>query len=173
MQPQHCEACGELIKGRSKIVRIEGSQPMKVCERCARHGTEVQVQTGPRPSYGRGGGKPVPSPGRGATPPARRRRDVFDLIGGDIVEDYADRIRDARLEKGMSQKDLALELKEKEHLIRKIENGDLIPEDSVRKKLEAALDIHLIESDGMPDDSGGHAGTSGTTLGDVIQIKRK
>lgn len=115
----------------------------------------------------------MPSSGRGATPPARRRRDVFDLIGGDIVEDYADRIRDARLEKGMSQKDLALELKEKEHLIKKIENGDLIPEDSVRKKLEAALDIRLIESDGMPDDSGGHVETSGTTLGDVIQIKRK
>ncbi len=173
MQPQHCEACGELIRGRSKIVRIEGSQPMKVCERCARHGTEVQVQTGPRQSSGRVGGGMASSPGRSATPPARRRRDVFDLIGGDIVEDYADRIRDARLDKGMSQKDLALELKEKEHLIKKIENGDLIPEDAVRKKLEAALDIRLIESDSMPDDSGGHAGTSGTTLGDVIQIKRK
>lgn len=172
MQPQHCEACGELIRGRSKVVRIEGSQPMKVCDRCARHGTEVQVQTGPRPSSStRGGGQASAS--RSPAPTARRRRDVFDLIGGDIVEDYADRIREARLEKGMSQKDLALELKEKEHLIRKIENGDLKPEDSVRKKLEAALGIRLIDSDGIPDDGGGHGDVAGTTLGDVIQIKRK
>ncbi|MCQ1537951.1 TIGR00270 family protein [Methanocalculus taiwanensis] len=173
MQPQHCEACGELIRGRSKIVRIEGSKPMKVCDRCARLGTEVQVQTGPRPSSGRTGVGVSQSSGRTATPPVRRRRDVFDLIGGDIVEDYADRIREARLEKGMSQKDLALEMKEKEHLIKKIENRELIPEDSVRKKLEAVLDIHLIESEGMPDDGGGHAEATGTTLGDVIQIKRK
>lgn len=146
---------------------------MKVCDRCARLGTEVQVQTGPRPSSGRTAGGVPPSSGRTANPPVRRRRDVFDLIGGDIVEDYADRIREARLEKGMSQKDLALELKEKEHLIKKIENGDLIPEDSVRKKLEVALGIRLIDSDGMPDDGGGHADATGTTLGDVIQIKRK
>jgi putative transcription factor len=140
---------------------------MKVCERCARLGTEVVAQTGPRPVTGKAG------PGARPTAlPVRRKRDVFDFIGEDIVEEYADRIREARLAKGMTQKDLALELKEKEHLIRKIENGDLIPEDSVRKKIEAALEISLVESDGAREDAT-QAGKTKTTLGDVIQIKRK
>ncbi|MDO9540006.1 MAG: multiprotein bridging factor aMBF1, partial [Methanocalculus sp.] len=165
MKTEQCEACGQLIKGQSKTVRIEGSTPMKVCDRCARLGTEVVVQSGPRTVPGRTG------PGvRTAAPPVRRKRDVFDFIGDDIVEDYADRIREARLAKGMTMKDLALELKEKEHLIRKIENGDLIPEDSVRKKIEAALEISLVESDGNQDDLT-KAGKTETTLGDVILVK--
>ena len=37
-------------------------------------------------------------------------------------------------------------MKEKEHLIRKIENNELIPEEDMRKKLEKALGIRLIDS---------------------------
>ena len=48
--------------------------------------------------------------------------------------------------KGLSQKDLAMLLKEKEHLIKKIENAELIPEDAVRKKLEKALEIRLVDA---------------------------
>lgn len=139
---------------------------MKVCDRCARLGTEVQVQTGPRGTPGRA------PPGGSPSAPPRRRRDVFDFIEGDIAEDYADRIREARLEQGISQKDLALEIKEKEHLIRKIENGDLIPEDAVRKKIEAALGISLIDSDTIAGEGAGTDKTR-TTLGDVIKVKRK
>ncbi|MCP1661951.1 MAG: TIGR00270 family protein [Methanocalculus sp. MSAO_Arc1] len=168
MQPQQCEACGQLIKGRSKTVRIEGSQPMTVCDRCARLGTEVQAPASPRPAPG----KVSSGTSRQAPMPARRKRDVFDFIGGDIVEDYPERIREARLAKGMSQKDLALELKEKEHLIKKIENGDLIPEDAVRKKIEAALGIRLVEAEDTLDDTKS-GGKTQTTLGDVISVKRK
>jgi len=166
MKSEQCEACGQIIKGRSKTVRIEGSTPMKVCDRCARLGTEVQVQTGPRGTPGR------MTPGGSPSAPPRRKRDVFDFIEGDIVEDYADRIREARLERGISQKELALEIKEKEHLIRKIENGDLTPEDAVRKKIEAALEIRLIDSDGIAAEGTGTEKTQ-TTLGDVIRVKRK
>ncbi|RQD80003.1 MAG: TIGR00270 family protein [Methanocalculus sp. MSAO_Arc2] len=167
MQPQQCEACGQLIRGRPKTARIEGSQPMTVCERCARLGTEVHV---PAPKKA-APGKAAPAP-RSPAPQARRKRDVFDFIGGDIVEDYAERIRKARIEKGLSQKELALQLKEKELLIRKIENQDLIPEDSVRRKLEGALGIRLIESDDDLDDTT-LGGKTQMTLGDVTQVKRK
>ena len=73
---------------------------------------------------------------------------MFDFMEGEIVDDYAVRIRHAREEKGLSQKDLAMQMKEKEHLIRKIENSELMPEDDVRKKLEKALDIRLIDRHG-------------------------
>ena len=70
---------------------------------------------------------------------------MFDYMEGDIVEDYADRVRNARMEKGLSQKDLALQLMVRELLIKKIEKSGLIPEEEVRKKLEKALGIKLVD----------------------------
>ena len=39
-----------------------------------------------------------------------------------------------------------MQIKEREHLIKKIENGELIPEEAVRKKLEKVLEIRLIDA---------------------------
>jgi len=64
---------------------------------------------------------------------------------GEIVDDYAERVKNARMEKGISQKDLALQLMVRELLIKKIEKGELIPEEEVRKKLEKVLGIKLVD----------------------------
>jgi putative transcription factor len=103
--------------------------------------------------------------------PVRRKRDVLDMIEGEIVDDYGERIRKARMGRGLSQKDLAMELKEKELLIKKIEKGDLIPEDDVRIRLERALSIRLID---VPDEAEAQKrpGKVVPTLGDVIAIKK-
>jgi putative transcription factor len=96
---------------------------------------------------------------------------MFDFIEGDIVDDYAARIRRAREEKGLSQKDLAMQMKEKEHLIRKIENSELIPEDDVRKKLEKALEIRLIDTP-VTDEEKKVPSRLTPTLGDLTVIKK-
>jgi putative transcription factor len=70
---------------------------------------------------------------------------MFDYMEGEIVEDYANRVKNARMEKGLSQKDLALQLMVRELLIKKIEKGELIPEEEVRKKLEKVLGIKLVD----------------------------
>ena len=119
-----CEMCGETIRGPPKLVRVEGAE-LQVCSKCGRFGTEVQQvrrtdlvrPAGPRPAAG----AKAPS----AAPSQFRKRDMFDYIEGDIVDDYNVKIRNARMEKGLSQKDLAMQMKEKEHLIQKIENCDL------------------------------------------------
>ncbi len=49
------------------------------------------------------------------------------------------------MEKGLSQKDLALQLMVRELLIKKIEKSELIPEEEVRRKLEKALGIKLVD----------------------------
>jgi len=158
-----CEMCGAIIQGQSKTFRVEGAV-LEVCARCARHGTEIpKVQK----SAPRAATLPRVSP----TPPEKRKRDVFDFIEGEIVEDYGERIRKARMEKGWSQKELAMQLKEKELLIKKIEKGDLIPEDDVRRKLEKALDIRLIDSPST-EESGKPGGKVVPTLGDVISLKK-
>jgi putative transcription factor len=158
-----CEMCGATIKGPPKTVRIEGAE-LDVCGQCAKYGTEVQKQNKPDPRKG----GPVT---RTVATPARRKRDVLDMIEGEIVDDYGERIRKARMERGLSQKDLAMELKEKELLIKKIEKGDLIPEDDVRIRLERALSIRLID---VPDEAEAQKrpGKVVPTLGDVIAIKK-
>jgi putative transcription factor len=157
-----CELCGTPIHGPSRTVQIEGAE-LCVCIRCAKHGTEIQQ---PRRQGART---------KGATPAVpqtrRRPRDVFDLMEGEIVDDYKERIREARERKGWSTLDLAHEVKERELLIKKIEKGDLIPEDEVRKKLEKALAIRLI--DALADDSASRGpGKVTTTVGDVISFKK-
>jgi putative transcription factor len=96
---------------------------------------------------------------------------MFDFMEGDVVDDYAIRIRHAREEKGLSQKDLAMQLKEKEHLIRKIENNDLIPEEDMRKKLEKALGIRLLDSP-VSDEEKKVASKLAPTLGDLTIIRK-
>ena len=93
------------------------------------------------------------------------------MMEGEIVEDYGLRIRNARMERGLSQKDLAMELKEKELLIKKIEKGDLIPEDTLRIKLERALQIRLLDIPAEADEKK-KTGKVVPTLGDVISIKK-
>lgn len=158
-----CELCGGKIQGPSKTVRVEGAE-LEVCSMCARYGTEVQKPGRPEPRAGT-------APRAGKAVPPRRTRDVFDLIEGEIVEDYGERIRNARMEKGWTQKDLAMQLKEKELLIKKIEKRDLIPEDELRRKLEKALDIRLIDAPAEEEGKRG-GGKVVPTLGDVISIKK-
>ena len=156
-----CELCGAPIQGSPKTIQIEGAE-LRVCVRCAKHGTEVQ-QSRQRVVQKK--------TGIAVTQTRRRPRDVFDMMEGEIVEDYADRIRVAREEKEWSTLDLAQEVKEREVLIKKIEKGDLIPEYDLRRKLEKALDIRLIDSAEDTTSTGG-PGRVTMTIGDVIAFRK-
>jgi len=162
--------CGEPVRGIPKLMRIEGAE-LQVCSRCERYGTEVQQPK--RTDVRRAGAQPAAS--GAARPvvlaPVYRKRDMFDYMGGDIVEDYGVRIRKARMERGLSQKDLAMLMKEKELLVKKIEKGELIPEEDVRKKLEKVLEIHLL--DAVTDETEKKTQSKITqTLGDLTIIRK-
>ena len=161
-----CEMCGAEAKGPLKRIKIEGAE-LSVCNACAKYGTEVQGA--PRTSAAQS----VRSTGfqSQGKAPAQRSRDLFDRMGGDLIEDYPDRIRDARMKLGMTQKDLALAMMERELLIKKLEKGELIPEDEVRKKLEKILNIRLLD-DASSEPTDLHHARMTTTMGDVIQIKK-
>jgi putative transcription factor len=168
-----CEMCGDTIRGTPKIVRVEGAE-LQVCTKCEKFGTEVQQvrrtdlvrpsATAPRPGGAPGAGRIVPA--------IRRKRDLFDYMEGEITEDYSQRIRKARMDKGLSTKDLALQIKEREHLIKKIENGELIPEEMVRRKLEKILEIRLIDAPITEEEKKVQSKLT-PTLGDLIIIKKE
>ena len=170
MQTEYCELCGAAMTKKGRLVQIEGAKPMRVCDKCAKLGTEVQAPRAPVQSFGR----PTvvtKTPAQGSQQ-ANRKRDMFDFIEGDIVEDYPQQIAAARLAKGFSQKDLAFVLKMQEGDIKKFERGDRAPTEAERKKLEKELDIVLLDAQD-DDDKLQKGGVASTTLGDVLQVKRK
>jgi len=167
-----CEMCGETVRGTPKLVRVEGAE-LQVCTKCEKFGTEVQQVRRTdlvRPA--------VPTQRSAATAGAKaavpttwRKRDLFDYMEGEITEDYSQKIRKARMAKGLSTKELALQIKEREHLIKKIENGELIPEELVRKKLEKVLEIRLIDAP-ITEEEKKVQNKLTPTLGDLTTIKK-
>jgi len=161
--------CGETIRGVPKVIRVEGAE-LQVCNRCGKFGTEVQQPR--RLDIMRPAARTVTGTRTPVTAvPAQRKRDMFDYMEGEIVDDYADRIKNARLEKGLSQKDLALQMMVRELLIKKIEKGELIPEEEVRKKLEKVLGIKLVDVLTIDAESKAQAKIS-QTLGDLTVIRK-
>ncbi len=170
MQTEYCELCGASLSKPGKLVQIEGAKPMRVCDKCAKLGTEVQGPRAPVQMFGRAVITSKKTTKGGQQP--MRKRDMFDYLEGDIVEDYAQRIAAARLAKGFTQKDLAFVLKMQEGDIKKFERGDRMPTEAECKKLEKELEIVLIDkADG--EDKVQTGGVATTTLGDVLQVKRK
>jgi putative transcription factor len=159
-----CEICGAEIRGKPLCITIDNSE-LQVCPKCAQYGKPVDKRT------------PV---SRKVSPVARTvikpqnkpKRDFFDILKDELLDNYAQIIRDARAVKGWSQEDLAENIKEKATLIKKIERSEIVPEDSVRKKLEYALNIKLTERVEGSGQEVSHL-KKDTTLGDIVKIKRK
>jgi putative transcription factor len=64
-----------------------------------------------------------------------------------------------------------MQIKEREHLLKKIENSELIPEEDVRKKLEKILEIRLIDAP-LQEAEKKVPSTLTPTLGDLTIIKK-
>ncbi len=170
-----CEMCGAETAS-PKTIKVEGAE-LDVCDNCADFGTEVKTQqsssTSTKYSTSSSSGNSSTSTGSsGSSGGQSRRHDMFDDME-EIAQDYDDRIRNARESSGLSQEDLAKELNEKASLIRKLEHGDMLPNDSVQKKLEKKLDITLTEGSSGADDEewSGGSSTGSYTLGDVVKRK--
>ncbi|MFB6083028.1 MAG: multiprotein bridging factor aMBF1 [Halorientalis sp.] len=179
-----CEMCGAETSSPN-TVKVEGAE-LDVCDDCADFGTEVRTQesstSSTKYSTGSSSGSDSGSSGSGGGSGSAgssssgggggRRRDMFDEMD-EVVQDYDERIRQAREAAGLSQEELANQLNEKASLIRKLERGDTLPSDEVQRKLERALDIALTEGGGSADDTEWSGGSSDGeyTLGDVVQRK--
>jgi len=170
-----CEMCGAETASPN-TVKIEGAE-IQVCDDCAQFGTEVRSESSESTStkYSTGSDSGSDSDSSTASSSSggssRRRRDMFDEMD-EVVQDYDQRVRTARENSELTQKELADKLNEKVSLIRKIERGDVLPSDDVQKKLERKLDISLTE--GASDDDTEWEGGSSTgsyTLGDVVKRK--
>ncbi len=105
------------------------------------------------------------------TRPSRRVR-VPKTVDYELVEDYGRIIKAARERSGLTQEDLARHVGVKLSYIKKVEQGKLVPELSIAKKLEKVLGVKiLVEAEDLQieDMHVSEADESGLTLGDYLK----
>jgi len=141
-----CEVCGDVIFGKGVNVLIDGAK-LVVCGRCASGATVVKTPVRPAPAAV----ERKTSKTSRILPQAPRRRSAAGARtptvpdGGELVEDYGQQIRKARQALQLSQEQFSQRIAEKVSVLQKIEAERLVPDDSLVRKLEHALKIHLIQ----------------------------
>jgi len=155
----YCEICGRPIEGEPIPVEVDKAV-LYVCRSCAtRYGKKVlpppPQQQQKRPVLQR--------------PKAAPRQLPLEM---ELVENYADIIKRARENLGLSRETLAAMLGVKETVLRRIEAGQLQPDFSLAKKLEKALGIRLLVE--AREEGGAKAEgrlEKGLTLGEIAEIR--
>jgi putative transcription factor len=147
-----CEICGKPTADLF-LVSIDGVQ-MSVCQRCSAHGSFIK---------------------KIAEPPAKRElRIMNDEPETEIVDGYEEIIRSAREAREWEQKELAQKANETVGVIRKVEQGRMVPNEKLAKRLESLLGVKLSQTvkkqtlDMEPRKQG-----KSLTLGDMVVVKKK
>ncbi len=156
-----CELCGKDVPRLHKVI-IEGVV-LNVCDECAKFGKEIKNGQVPKDV------KYIPPEIIRERIERKRKRSSRDIDEEEIlVEDYSERIRNARERLGLTQEKLAKMILEKRTVISKLERGEMRPDEKLIKKLEKALNIKLKEKV-----TGGYRKEQkkvrGLTLGDMLK----
>jgi len=166
-----CEVCGRKIREGPQRVIIEGAK-LTVCGECSKHGKGTWEPTRPD-------AKPRPtviSAGIQIQGPIQIKKKVITAkvdTSKEIVEDFAEVIREAREHLGYTHEDLGKKINEKESVLRKIETHKMAPNDQLISKLEHTLKIKLlvpVTEEKVPIPK---AASREFTLGDAIKIDKK
>ncbi len=143
-----CELCGR--PNANAIAIVEGVQ-MNVCEKCEKHGKVISK------SYDED----------------KKPKQQISKKEIELVDDYADRIKDARNKKGMTIRQLAAAVAEKESYMDRIEKEETTPTESTARKLEKFLNIKLLHEVELSANKNVLKRNDAITLGDIIEIKKK
>ncbi len=146
-----CELCG---RPDAKIIALVEGVEMNVCEKCSKHGKIIRVITEEKET-------------------AKSIKTEKAEVELEVVDDFAEIIRKERERRGMTLKQLAAAIAEKESYIDRIEKDEVIPSEKVARKLEKFFNIKLLEEVVVSKESKEKTADEALTLGDVIEIKRK
>ena len=148
--------CGKVDDYLNRVV-IEGVE-LNVCSGCSRFGKVI----GPLR-------KIISKDAIKKQPRTQEKEEKIELL----VEDYADLIKKKRESIGLSQKDFASKINEKESTVHHIETGTFEPNMALTKKLERMLGIKLIEEHEEKHGPIKKRREEGFTLGDFINVKNR
>ncbi len=151
----NCDLCGKIEDGLNRTL-IEGVE-LSVCPACSKFGKVIA----PVKRY-------TPKEQHRMAEKAESREEKIELL----VEDYSGIIKKKRESMGLTQKDFANRINEKETTIHRIETSELEPSLALAKKLERLLGVKLVEE--HLEKSGGFRKPKeeGFTLGDFIKLKK-
>lgn len=148
-----CEMCG--ASGDLKETRVEGTV-LDLCDDCQEMGEPVDQSDN------------VTQATRTTTP--SRSQEPAD---NEVVPDFDNRVKRAREDHGLSVSGLADQLKEKDSVVRRVESGDLTPDQDLARKFERTLDITLYETPPELEGGGRDRTTTEQTIGDVAEVRER
>ncbi|NIN51788.1 MAG: TIGR00270 family protein, partial [Nitrososphaeria archaeon] len=131
-----CEICGRSLYERRYRILMEGAR-LLVCERCKNYGT---LYNEPEEGF-----ESVPRrPSRPIQVRVSRKLSGLGIPEYDLIDDFTNIIRGARVKKSLTQKELAARINERLSVIQKVELGKLTPDLTLCKKLEHTLRVKLV-----------------------------
>ncbi len=149
----NCDLCGKTENSLFRSV-IEGVE-LNVCSTCSKFGKVIgQVR------------KPIIKI-KESRPKKIEQEEKTEVI----VKNYPEIIKRKRESMGLSQKDFAKKINEKESIVHHIETGKFEPSLDLAKKLEKMLGIKLIEELDEDIELPKRKEDEGFTLGDFIKLK--
>jgi len=147
-----CELCGKTSEKLTKS-KIEGAV-LKACDECAKMGEKVKK---PR--------KRTKTRSKSKNRHSRKRKEEV------LRPNYGKVVKEAREDKKRSIAEVAKKLKEKESVVKKIEQGSLKPDKTLASKIEKEFNIELYTTPAVNDVSETGGDNRKATLGDVAEIK--
>ncbi|MBI2663983.1 TIGR00270 family protein [Candidatus Woesearchaeota archaeon] len=147
----NCDMCGREAEMFKAV--IEGSE-MSVCSECAKYGHVVgklQIE---------------------AVEPKRPQIQAKAEAVEAVVNNFGQLLKRKREQLGLSQKEFAKKIAEKESTLHKLETGTIAPQIERARKLEKMLGLKLVEE--VQDMQFSRKGSSAVvTLGDMVKIKKR
>ncbi|MBI2650483.1 TIGR00270 family protein [Candidatus Woesearchaeota archaeon] len=153
----NCDLCGKASESLNRTL-IEGVE-LDVCSECSRFGKIISPvrRLSPKEQHKQFLRKSEP-----------QKEEKIELL----VENYAEIIKKKRESMGLTQKEFASRVNEKESAMHKIETGMFNPTLPLAKKLEKALGIKIVEEHEERHEKPSKSRMMGFTLGDFIKIKK-
>ncbi len=148
----NCDLCGKINESLNRTL-IENVE-LSVCNDCSKFGKVLA---------------PIRNPiAKVQIKKTEEKDEKIELL----VENYAEIIKKKRESMGLTQKEFAQRIYEKESTIHKIETGVFAPPLGLAKKLEKVLGLKLIEDHLEKPESFKIKKAVGFTLGDFINIRK-
>jgi len=135
-----CEICGKETS-EVKTIDLEGST-LIACPECASYGKEIEsgssMSESARPSLST---RIIRQPPAQTIRQPRFQNKELELV--ELIPDFGKVVRKAREGKGLTVKELAMKIFEKESLLHRIENQSIKPSDAIIAKLGKQLGVEL------------------------------
>jgi len=165
-----CEVCGREILGPPQKKVIEGAK-LTVCSKCAQFGSDDWGQSRAAPVRAAPAGWVTTSTTPAPAPRPRVRNDVESVEAMELIEDYGPQIRKARQKLGLSEKDLAKKMQEKESVIKNLEKQELTPDNRLIAKVKKYLSLDIVERSDADKAKILAKPTGAKTIGDMLKMK--